>query len=67
MIKCSKLSATPVPRYYRYANTNNETINPPFNPQRLNLEHRKSRREPLLFHPNQVARFARDGMGITTL
>lgn len=52
---------------YRYVNTNNETINPPFNPQRLNPEHRKSRREPLLFHPNEVARFARDVMGINTL
>lgn len=52
---------------YRYVNTSKDTINPPFDPQRLNPEHRKTRREPLLFHPNEVARFARDVMGITTL
>ncbi|WP_297759870.1 resolvase [Thermosynechococcus sp.] len=52
---------------YRYVNTSHETINPPFDPQRLNPEHRQSRRQPLLFHPNEVARFARDVMGMTTL
>ncbi|XFA72573.1 hypothetical protein RYO59_000800 [Thermosynechococcaceae cyanobacterium Okahandja] len=52
---------------YRYVNTDNYVINPPFDPNRLNPEHRSSRREPLLFHPNEVARFARDVMGITNL
>ncbi len=49
---------------YRYANTSPEAINPPFDPQRLNPEWRRNPNEPLRFHPNEVARFARDVLGI---
>jgi len=45
---------------YRYTNTDRKTLNPPYNPQLLNPEYRQHKREPLLFHPNEVARFARD-------
>ena len=49
---------------YRYANTELEEINPPYNPQRLNPELRLNKEDALLFHPNEVARFARDILGI---
>ncbi|MCS6813134.1 MAG: resolvase [Cyanobacteria bacterium] len=52
---------------YRYANTdphNPHNLNLPFDPKRLNPEHRLSANEPLRFHPNEVARFARDVLGI---
>lgn len=49
---------------YRYANTTPEDLNPPYNPQRLNPELRLNKADPLLFHPNEVARFARDVLGI---
>lgn len=45
---------------YRYANTDPKNLNPPYNPQRLNPELRLSKTDPLLFHANEVARFARD-------
>lgn len=45
---------------YRYANTDPNTPNPPYNPKRLNPELRSSPTEVLLFHPNEVARFAKD-------
>ena len=47
---------------YRYANTdpNQGQLNLPYDPQRLNPELRQSDREPLLFHPTEVSRFARD-------
>lgn len=45
---------------YRYINTDRRLLNPPYNPQLLNPEYRQHKREPLLFHPNEVARFARD-------
>lgn len=47
---------------YRYANTdpNQNELNLPYNPQKLNPELRQSDREPLLFHPTEVSRFARD-------
>ncbi len=45
---------------YRYVNTDRRLLNPPYNPQLLNPEYRQHKREPLLFHPNEVARFARD-------
>lgn len=47
---------------YRYANTDpqQKELNLPYNPQRLNPELRQSDREPLLFHPTEVSRFARD-------
>ncbi|WP_421655656.1 resolvase [Leptothermofonsia sp. ETS-13] len=49
---------------YRYANTDPTCLNPPYNPQRLNPELRLSKDDPLLFHPNEVARFAKDVLKI---
>lgn len=49
---------------YRYANTDPAEVNPPFNPKRLNPEYRKDPREALMFHPNEVARFAQDVLKI---
>lgn len=49
---------------YRYANTDPDLLNPPYHPNRLNPELRLSKTDPLLFHPNEVARFARDVLGI---
>ncbi|MFZ4558213.1 MAG: resolvase [Pseudanabaena sp.] len=46
---------------YRYANTDPQgLLNLPYDPTRLNPELRQSDREPLLFHPTEVSRFARD-------
>jgi hypothetical protein len=45
---------------YRYTNTDPRNLNPPFNPRKLNPEYRSDQKEPLMFHPNEVARFARD-------
>ncbi|MFM7360572.1 MAG: hypothetical protein ACKO25_01850 [Cyanobium sp.] len=45
---------------YRYTNTDPRNLNPPYNPRKLNPEYRSDQKEPLLFHPNEVARFARD-------
>ncbi|MFM7426291.1 MAG: resolvase [Elainella sp.] len=49
---------------YRYANTDVEILNPPYDPNRLNPELRVNRDDPLLFHPNEVARFAQDVLRI---
>ncbi|UBF25199.1 resolvase [Kovacikia minuta CCNUW1] len=49
---------------YRYANTDLNTLNPEYDPQLLNPELRTSKDAPLLFHPNEVARFARDVLKI---
>lgn len=48
------------PSLYRYANTDVELINLPYDPKKLNPELRQNRNEPLLFHPTEVSRFARD-------
>ncbi|KGG12882.1 MULTISPECIES: resolvase [Prochlorococcus] len=45
---------------YRYTNTDSRNLNPPFNPRKLNPEFRSDQKDPLLFHPNEVARFAKD-------
>ena len=47
---------------YRYANTDPSQglLNLPYDPNKLNPELRQSDREPLLFHPTEVSRFARD-------
>ena len=45
---------------YRYANTDPAELNPPYNPKRLNPELRLNKDDPLMFHPNEVARFAKD-------
>lgn len=49
---------------YRYANTHPDDLNPPYDPQSLNPELRINKDDPLLFHPNEVARFAKDILGI---
>ncbi len=49
---------------YRYANTDPVDLNPPFNPKCLNPEIRSDKDAPLMFHPNEVARFAQEMMGI---
>ncbi|WP_156796668.1 resolvase [Cyanobium sp. PCC 7001] len=49
---------------YRYTNTDPRNLNPPFNPRRLNPEYRSDQKDPLLFHPHEVARFARDVLRI---
>ncbi len=45
---------------YRYTNTDPRNLNPPFNARKLNPEYRSDQKDPLLFHPNEVARFAKD-------
>jgi hypothetical protein len=49
---------------YRYTNTDPRNLNPPFNPRKLNPEYRSDQKEALLFHPNEVARCARDVLRI---
>lgn len=49
---------------YRYANTETLILNPPFDHTRLNPESRQHKEDPLMFHPNEVARFAQDVLGI---
>jgi hypothetical protein len=51
---------------YRYANTDprQKNLNLPYDPKKLNPELRQSDQEPLLFHPTEVSRFARDVLGI---
>ena len=45
---------------YRYTNTDTRNLNPPFHPKKLNTEFRSDQKDQLLFHPNEVARFAKD-------
>ena len=45
---------------YRYTNTDTRNLNPPFNPRKLNTEFRSDQKDQLLFHANEVARFAKD-------
>lgn len=49
---------------YRYTNTDPNLLNPPFDPNCLNPEIRNDKEAPLMFHPNEVARFAQDVLGI---
>ena len=49
---------------YRYTNTDTRNLNPPFNPRKLNPEFRSDQKDPLQFHPNEVARFAKDVLRI---
>lgn len=49
---------------YRYANTDPQTLNSAYDPSKLNPELRVNKDDPLLFHPNEVARFAQDILGI---
>lgn len=50
---------------YRYTNTDGHILNPAFDPQKLNPEVRTDRDAPLLFHPQEVRRFARDVLGLS--
>ena len=45
---------------YRYTNTDLRNLNPSFNPRKLNPEYRTDQKDPLQFHPNEIARFAKD-------
>ena len=45
---------------YRYTNTDVRNLNPNFNPRKLNPEYRHDQKDPLRFHPNEIARFAKD-------
>merc|ERR1712138_305051 len=45
---------------YRYTNTDTRNLNPSFNPRKLKPEFRTDQKDPLKFHPNEVARFAKD-------
>ena len=45
---------------YRYTNTDLRNLNPRFNPRKLNPEFRTDQKDPLKFHPNEVARFEKD-------
>jgi len=49
---------------YRYANTDPRALNPPFDLRKLNAEFRQDHKDPLLFHPQEVACFARDVLRI---
>lgn len=49
---------------YRYANTDPKLLNLPFDAKRLNPEIRDDKEAPLMFHPNEVARFAQEVLGI---
>ncbi|MCB4399463.1 resolvase [Synechococcus sp. MU1625] len=49
---------------YRYTNTDPRNLNPPFNPRKLNPEYRSDQKDALMFHPNEVARFAKDVLRI---
>ena len=49
---------------YRYTNTDPRNLNPVFNPRKLNPEYRSDQKDPLMFHPNEVARFAKDVLRI---
>ena len=49
---------------YRYTNTDPRNLNPSFNPRKLNPEYRSDQKDPISFHPNEVARFAKDVLRI---
>jgi hypothetical protein len=50
---------------YRYANTDPQQLNLSFDPRRLNPELRQDKNDPILFHPTEVSRFARDVLKIS--
>ncbi|MGD1949317.1 MAG: resolvase [Leptolyngbyaceae cyanobacterium] len=49
---------------YRYAYSDTLILNPLFDHKRLIPDSRQHKEEPLMFHPNEVARFAQDVLGI---
>jgi hypothetical protein len=42
---------------YRYVNSSKETLNPPYDPKKLNCEHRVDKQDPLVFKLEEVNRF----------
>lgn len=49
---------------YRYANTDLKHLNLPYSAKHLNPEIRSHHTDPLLFHPSEVARFAKEVLKI---
>jgi hypothetical protein len=49
---------------YRYANTDSEVLNPPYNSGKLNPEVRRDKDDPLEFRPQEVRRFAEEVLGL---
>lgn len=49
---------------YRYANTDPDTLNPPYDPTKLNPEVRRDKDDPLEFRPQEVRRFAEEVLGL---
>jgi hypothetical protein len=49
---------------YRYANTDLNQLNLPYSAKHLNPEIRSHHTDPLLFHPSEVARFAKEVLKI---
>ena len=49
---------------YRYANTDPDLLNPPYDPAKLNPELRQNKDEPLLFRAQEVRRFAEEVLGL---
>jgi hypothetical protein len=70
--KMTLLSIEAVQRYlnrsrasvYRYANTDPEQLNPPYDPKKLNPEIRSDKDAPLEFRPQEVRRFAEEILGL---
>ncbi|MEP0930006.1 MULTISPECIES: resolvase [Cyanophyceae] len=49
---------------YRYANTDANTLNPPYDKTKLNPEVRRDKDDPLEFRPQEVRRFAEEVLGL---
>lgn len=49
---------------YRYANTDPDLLNPPYDAKKLNPELRQNKDEPLVFRPQEVRRFAEEVLGL---
>jgi hypothetical protein len=49
---------------YRYANTDPEVLNPPYDPKKLNPEVRRDKDAALTFRPQEVQRFAEEVLGL---
>lgn len=49
---------------YRYANTDPEVLNPPYDQTKLNPEVRRDKDAPLEFRPQEVRRFAEEVLGL---
>ncbi|MGB3201281.1 MAG: hypothetical protein WBA99_10280 [Nodosilinea sp.] len=49
---------------YRYANTDPDLLNPPYDQTKLNPEVRRDKDAPLEFRPQEVRRFAEEVLGL---